>query len=74
MSRKPDKADLLDNKDAPMTRAQFDEVTAKVTDFDKRQSPAFTAVGRSNKLLRQAYLESKDGAEAAKYRPKHEFV
>ena len=57
-----------------MTRAQFDEVTAKVTDFDKRQSPAFTAVGRSNKLLRQAYLESKDGAEAAKYSPKHEFV
>ena len=32
------------------------------------------AVGRSNRLLTEAYLETKDGADAGKYRPKVEFI
>ena len=74
MSKHATMNDYLEATDVPMTRKEFDEVTAKPSDFDKRQSPAFTAVGRENKLLRQAYLDTKDGAEASKYSPKYEFV
>ena len=65
---------MLDEVEIPTTRAQFDEMFAAVENRHKRQGSEFLAVGRSNKLLRQAYLESKDGADCGIYRPKHEYI
>ena len=62
------------NVDVPMSRAQFEEVTAAMKSERKKPSPEFQAVPRSNKLVVNAYLGMKDGQDVAKYRPKEDFL
>ena len=58
----------------PKSRAEFDKITEAMKNRNQRKSPQSLSVGRENRLLAEAYLEKKDGAEAGIYRPKHEFV
>ena len=62
------------NVDVPMTRAKFEEVTAAMNSERSKPTSEFLAVKRTNKLLKHAYLQSKDGADVGKYRPREEFL
>ena len=53
----------------PVNKIRFEELTVK----EVSASPEFKAIGRSNKLLRQTYLNTKDGADT-KYRVKHALL
>ena len=57
----------------PKSRAEFAEVTAAMKAGAFKPDPTFMAQARTNKLLRNAYLDVKDGVES-KYKPNYEMI
>ena len=57
----------------PMSRAKFTEITDAMRSERKKASPEFQSIPRNNRLLREAYMQVKDGAEP-RYTPKMHLV
>ena len=60
---------LEDVTEVTVNKTRFEEMTVK----EVHPSPEFKSIRRDNKLLRQSYMEMKDGADV-KYFIKHDSV